>query len=364
MKKIISIMLAIAFVFTLSACGKNNTLSGADSSAPAQTEAFTAPENYASVLLITINPQFKLYLDENNNVLAVEPVNDDAKAFSDEIDFENKSFEAVIETIVKKANEKGFIKENATVNFEITEQKAEAVNKDDILQKAVASADHKANELFIVIVTQTKESTQSTSPEIPYIESSTVNQNNTHTHDFSAATCTEPEKCSCGTVGSPPLGHNYDNGTCTRCLAQDQNFAFTSISEKIGVWRLSEFIGNDDDLYRIVFSLHKENIACPFEAASPLKELPTDIQDYILKEEKETVVIFGNEEFYFNRGSVFDTTINEEKSNIKITSEYGGELVLIRLDENTMTISKSTGNFYRESDGELPIGLKLTFENN
>lgn len=156
-------MLAIAFVLTLSACGKKDT--SPDTSTPPQSEAFTAPENYASVLFVTINPQFKLYLDENNNVLAVEPVNDDAKTFSDEMDFENKSFEAVIETIIEKANEKGFVKKNATVNFEITEQKTETVSKDDILQKAVATAEQKATVLNITITAEAKETADNTTSE-------------------------------------------------------------------------------------------------------------------------------------------------------------------------------------------------------
>ncbi len=39
-----------------------------------------------------------------------------------------------------------------------------------------------------------------------------------HTHRFSAATCTERAKCSCGVVdvNSKILGHNYSNATCTR----------------------------------------------------------------------------------------------------------------------------------------------------
>ena len=162
MKKIISMMLVLVFVFTLSACGKKDTSSDTDTSTPTQSETFVAPENYASVLLVTINPQFKLYLDENYNVLAVEPVNNDAKTFSADIDFENKSLEIVIGIIVEKANEKGFVKENATVNFEIAEQKSETVNKEDILQKAVSAAEQKAAELKITISAESTNDTEKT----------------------------------------------------------------------------------------------------------------------------------------------------------------------------------------------------------
>ena len=36
-----------------------------------------------------------------------------------------------------------------------------------------------------------------------------------HTHSFSKATCTEPEKCSCGEIGAGANGHRWNNATCT-----------------------------------------------------------------------------------------------------------------------------------------------------
>ena len=37
----------------------------------------------------------------------------------------------------------------------------------------------------------------------------------THTHLYSAATCTNPEKCSCGAIQGKALGHKWVNATCT-----------------------------------------------------------------------------------------------------------------------------------------------------
>ena len=62
MKKLISIALALCFVLALVSCGKKDT-SSLEIGSGESTEAFVKPEQYASVLLITINPQFKLYLD-------------------------------------------------------------------------------------------------------------------------------------------------------------------------------------------------------------------------------------------------------------------------------------------------------------
>ena len=234
MKKIIAIILVVTFVFTLSACNNKNTVSDTDTSAPISTssESFIKPENYASVLLVSINPQFKLYLDENNKVLAVEPVNDDAKSFSDSIDFENKTVEAVVGNIVEKANEKGFIKENVNVNFEITEEK-DGIDNSDILAKVVSTVNQKASELNIEIKTEIKESDKSQTSDTNS-ENTQTNENSkpttthkptesskpvesskpTHTHSYSDATCTAPAKCSCGATKGSALGHKWQDATC------------------------------------------------------------------------------------------------------------------------------------------------------
>lgn len=222
-------MLVIVFVFTLSGCNSKDTSSNIDTSTPEQSETFIKPENYASVLLISINPQFKLYLDENNNVLAVEPINKDAKSFSNSIDFENKSIETVIGNIVEQSNENGFIKENVTVDFEIVE-KQDGAGDNDILAKAVSATEAKAKELNIEIKTQIKEITEESSSktettetskstttkteETTQPEQSTSTTKPTHTHSYSNATCTTPQKCSCGQTKGSALGHKWQEATC------------------------------------------------------------------------------------------------------------------------------------------------------
>ena len=49
----------------------------------------------------------------------------------------------------------------------------------------------------------------------------------THQHDFKAATCTDGETCDCGEEKGEPLGHRFDDATCTtpkvciRCQAEE-----------------------------------------------------------------------------------------------------------------------------------------------
>ncbi len=45
-----------------------------------------------------------------------------------------------------------------------------------------------------------------------------------HTHSYSDATCTAPQKCSCGATTGSALGHNYSGKSCTRCGASDPNY--------------------------------------------------------------------------------------------------------------------------------------------
>lgn len=49
-----------------------------------------------------------------------------------------------------------------------------------------------------------------------------------HTHTWTDATCDKPKTCTeCGTTEGEPLGHDYQNGVCTRCGAKDPNTAPT-----------------------------------------------------------------------------------------------------------------------------------------
>lgn len=58
-----------------------------------------------------------------------------------------------------------------------------------------------------------------------------------HIHSYSAATCTEPGKCSCGAISGSALGHSYDKGKCSQCDATDPNYfeplVFSGSGDKI-----------------------------------------------------------------------------------------------------------------------------------
>ena len=215
MRKIISVLLVAILVFTLSACSNKNT----DSSITTQSEISVKPKNYTSVLLVSINPQFKLYLDADNNVLAVEPINDDAETFSENIDFKNKSVEVVIENILEQAHMNGFIEKNVTVLFEITEQQDDANN--NILTKAVSAAQQKAEDLKIEIKTQVKEynkieTTENKKPTATITSSeltSNQDKNTSSEKETGTSSSSTESKKPTTTVTSSELTSNQDKNT-------------------------------------------------------------------------------------------------------------------------------------------------------
>jgi len=111
-----------------------STVSDTVSTASTNETKFVKPDNYASVVLVTINPQFNLYLDVSNDVLAVEPINNDAKSVIGNVTKTKGSFETVINSLIYAVSKGGFAKDNAlTVNFEIAEVKNQDVKTDSIL---------------------------------------------------------------------------------------------------------------------------------------------------------------------------------------------------------------------------------------
>lgn len=394
MKKILSIALALCLILALVSCGKSSTSSHETSSGDS-TESFVKPEQYASVLLITINPQFRLYLDENGTVLAVEAVNKDAESIKDSITFENQSFETVIEAIVTEANKNGFVKADATINFEIVESKETDQAKDDILSKAEKKTTDIANELKIEIKvtigeiqansdanssdnqsssepangqssSETESSDNQSSSETANAQNSSEDKPNNsqsssetaHTHSFSAATCTKPKKCSCGAVEGTALGHDYKDGVCTRCKAKDPNYKpLTSVLEKQGEWTLQYLCGEQlNSVSMTICNPGKNYVNVGFGAL--LTTLPSDMQnDPNIKDYCE---IFNGEYYYIGKGTGDDLkTVTEDNGTVTLTDSSGNNLVLTRTGENTLKCTSAPDTFAYISG--IPVGAVFTF---
>ncbi len=153
MKKLICTLMAVALLFTcVAGCGNESTDNASSVVSPSDSaigSEFVKPDNYTTVVLVTINPQFRLYLDSNGIVLAVESVNDDAKSIESKISFENQKVEAVISNLIVAANDSSFIKTDASIDIKVTEVVDKSVDTTDILNKITASTNSKLEELSV-----------------------------------------------------------------------------------------------------------------------------------------------------------------------------------------------------------------------
>lgn len=376
MKRIISVVMGIFLALALVSCGKNGDPS-LEGNTTGSDGSFVKPEKYASVLLVTINPQFRLYLDENGKVLAVEAVNEDAEAIKDAISFENETYETVIKNIVTEASNKGFVKEDATISLEIVESKETKESKEDILSKAEAEVKTVAAELNIEVKVSVTDITtenntdpsgntdtntsntadnQTTASSDP--DNSQQNSNTTHTHSFSAATCTEPKKCSCGAVEGKALGHNYKDGVCTRCKAKDPNYnPYTSVLEKQGEWTL-QFL-NGKTLNSVSLTVCKPgNNSASVGYGELLSTLPPEMQnDPNIKDSCEE---FNGEYYYIGMGNGAEIkTVKEENGTVTLTDTSGNSLVLTRTGENTLKCVSAPSEFSCVSG--ITVGSVFTF---
>lgn len=386
MKKIFALLITASLLFTLTACKSKEQPTS--SSSITDTVVFTAPENYATVLIVTINPEFKLYLDEQGSVLAVEPVNSDAKSITNNIKNIKGDLQTVIHDIVSAADKSGFVKENATVNFQLAMVKDDTINTDDILNtakeiaKKVFADSEKTIEVNVSVAEDAFKQTSSANKQTSSTNSNTSKNNSssakpqstasqTHKHSYSAATCTEPKKCSCGATEGRALGHNYSNGVCTVCGAKDPNFvSYTSVKNKTGRWKLQFLAGKE--LYIINLTLYSSaeyGIGAGYNIGDLVDDLPEDMKADILKNYKDyedCLVTYEGKQYYVARGSVDDiTSLKEDETTVTITDTHGAKLVLTRTAENTMTVKSFDNTFAYLDDGvKIPVNSTFTFKAN
>ncbi|MBO5908663.1 MAG: hypothetical protein J6Q67_02635 [Clostridia bacterium] len=392
MKRLLCLILTLSIVFAFASCGNKNT-PPTDNSAE-----FIKPENYASVVLVSINPLFRLYLDIAGEVLAVEPVNDDAKSIADCITTTVGNIEKVIENIIVATNEGGFVKEDATVNIEISEIKDSAVNTEAILNKAKSSADSNFKELKITIEvkisvsenaiktevndkdtndatsaddnlpenTDTSKNTSSdtssnqanSTPENSTTSANTQSQP-THTHSYSSATCLNPPVCSCGAVGGTALGHSYKEGTCSRCGAKDPNFSYTPATQKNGRWK-TKYLYNDI-LHIGTIDMYGPDYSASMAYGDPFSTLEEEFQQFLRENfEDNDCEIYNGVEYYFGSGDGDEfASVTETGNVITITDLSGNKLILERTGENSITVKSSSEQF--PILPRVPVGTTFTF---
>ena len=101
------------------------------------------PEDYAAAVVITINPQIKLYLNENRMVIGTEYLNEDAKDAFSEVALEGDTLEDSMKLLVDAAVESEYLADGKDVKIEIAEIREESLNSEEIcnlMESAAAAA--------------------------------------------------------------------------------------------------------------------------------------------------------------------------------------------------------------------------------
>lgn len=104
-----------------------------------------------------------------------------------------------------------------TTNDEATTQTTEPTDMTEMTIAEENTAPSMSYEEPSYEFTQAEENNGYVQPTENQIQPNTPNTPNTpaHTHYFSPATCTAPQRCSCGATIGAPLGHNFSAATCT-----------------------------------------------------------------------------------------------------------------------------------------------------
>lgn len=254
MKKIAgSFLLILSLLLALAGCDVTDavpTESTPESSGTEdQQEQFVKPENYAMVVTVTINPQMRLYLNNEGKVLAVEAINQDAAALCENLSLVDESYESVVETIVTKAEEQGYVQKDAVIHVEVTETKEESLDTTDVLDKITETVNQTATKLEVQVevqVSDTSEQKQPTEEETGSTETQTT-QPPQCDHTYGPATCVAPKTCSkCGATEGDVAAHNYQNGLCAPC--GDRQLGH-------GVWRIIKPFQQGLYIVRIEFNV-------------------------------------------------------------------------------------------------------------
>ena len=161
MKRILALLMAITLLFSLCACKKDGEVLSNNESDIKDSADFVKPENYAAIIGLKINPEFELYIDDDEKLLALNAVNDDAKAIKDGVDLSESDIGSVVSAIVKKANESGYVKTGGYMTLKVVNVlDSSRINAAATLKKASDSAKKTVSDLNIDFDVRTDEEEQ------------------------------------------------------------------------------------------------------------------------------------------------------------------------------------------------------------
>ncbi|MBR6607326.1 MAG: hypothetical protein IKK98_01480, partial [Oscillospiraceae bacterium] len=240
MKRLLCLLLCLAMVLSMAACGKATPVPSekeptssqpADPAPEAQPAPETEPENPDNAYIdemaakpapsgavgyidISINPLVRLYFDVNDVIIEVRYLNGDAKdAFEEKVEehkVEGMDLEKGIRILTETAIEKGYLKEGApvTVGVEIIEE--EAAVKADLEKLAEATVLAVVESEEVTAVVTVAESAEEVVQQ--HKENNKKNDGNNGNHNGQITPDDAPNSSQQGNGQTPGVGEQTNTG--------------------------------------------------------------------------------------------------------------------------------------------------------
>ena len=366
MKKLLSVILAFALLLTLNAC----KAAWGDGQPEAGETEFVLPEDYATVLEVSINPLFRLYLDAQGNVLAVEAVNKDAKKLAQQLSFGTEHYTVAIEKIVTAANENDYIKSATVIHVEISDVKDSSIDKDDVKDEIVAIANEVAPELKLNVNVKVKgqeeekpgetrppqcahdfEEATCTAPKTCKLCGET--EGAAKEHDWQEASCTAPKTCkTCGQTEGTAKEHGYTGGKCSVCGSAQAGYRQLDT----GVWVAQQVVGTR--LYTINLTFKDRYLSAWYGSDIYNPGFDADFRDQLLQEYETSgtgLKLIDGIYYYSGMGDGGEITYTVTGDAVEVNCEGYLHLSLVRTAPDQLTLIQS------DMLGE-PTGVILTWQ--
>lgn len=164
-------------------------------------------------------------------------------------------------------------------------------------------------------------------------------------HQYAAADCVTPKTCTiCGQTRGSALGHDYAEGTCTRCGEADPTYRPLLGSE----WRI-DCLHTDGSQLELVSLIFNADGTADFSAGiyDRLSDIPEEERSDYMSDEEYWYDYSGEIYCYAGFGVYSPLVYTVEGDIITCTLSYNEESVLIleRTAGNMLTVTYYEGNF-------------------
>lgn len=356
MKKVAVCVLAVVLLLMLfTACGAKQdaapqTTTTTTTTTTATETVFEKPADYASVVLVTINPQFKLYLDADGAVLAVEPVNADAKQVAEKMTVKTGEIATVVDDLITAANDDGFVKQDVTVNIEVAEVRNETVNTATVLETLKNTVESEMQELDVQADVKTTVA-ESVLPTTTAPETTTTTEAPTTTTTEKTTTTTTKATVTTTTVKPTTTTTTTTTKATTTTTTAAPNY--TAITKKNGSWNAMYL--NGETLQIVSFTFVGE-LSVELGLGDPLNTLPEDMRE----DAKPDCSVFKGDYYYVGRGDGDGLeSVSEKGVTVTVKDLNGNTLTLTRIGETELQVAETASSFAVLE--AVPKGLVFTY---